>query len=111
MLPGETLEEVRRVTEPRLRIHPALARGGELHGAQIREVGLVDEVAGDREWRVDDEEAHARLTQALGSSFTLVVDGQLVRLRGNDADAIGKPVPPALALPGDVGVDDVRGLV
>ena len=30
----------------------------------------------------------AQVTQALGSSFTLVVDGKLVRLPGRDADAI-----------------------
>src|SRR5690606_41587064 len=30
------------------------------------------------------------ITQALGSAFTLWVDGQLVRLRGEDADAIGE---------------------
>jgi probable FeS assembly SUF system protein SufT len=35
----------------------------------------------------------AEITQALGSNFTLHVDGQLVRLKGADADAIGKPVP------------------
>ena len=32
----------------------------------------------------------AQITQALGSSFTLLVEGQLVRLRSVDADAIGK---------------------
>ena len=49
----------------------------------------------------------AQVTQALGSHFTLLVHGQLVRLKGSDADAIGKPVPqqpdfadePALDLP------------
>jgi probable FeS assembly SUF system protein SufT len=35
----------------------------------------------------------AQITQALGSNFTLWVDGQLVRLKGADADAIGRPVP------------------
>mgnify|MGYP006145575273 CR=1 FL=1 len=35
------------------------------------------------------------ITQALGSSFTIHVDGRLVRLKGTDADAIGKPVPQA----------------
>jgi len=40
----------------------------------------------------------AEITQALGSNFTLHVEGQLVRLKGADADAIGKPVPaPAAA--------------
>ncbi len=37
----------------------------------------------------------AEITQALGTNFTLVVEGQLVRLKGDDADAIGKPVPTA----------------
>ena len=35
----------------------------------------------------------ADITQALGSNFTLHVEGQLVRLKGSDADAIGKPLP------------------
>jgi probable FeS assembly SUF system protein SufT len=38
-----------------------------------------------------------QVTQALGSNFTLLVEGQLVRLKGDDADAIGKPVPVAAA--------------
>ena len=40
-----------------------------------------------------------QITQALGASFTLLVEGQLMRLSGADADAIGKPVPvvPVLA--------------
>ena len=37
----------------------------------------------------------AEITQSLGSNFTLLVEGLLVRLRGSDADAIGKPVPVA----------------
>lgn len=44
------------------------------------------------------------VTQALGSHFTLLVEGQLVRLRGSDADAIGKPVPQAVP-EDDAGVD------
>jgi probable FeS assembly SUF system protein SufT len=35
----------------------------------------------------------AEITQALGANFTLHVDGLLVRLKGADADAIGKPLP------------------
>ena len=53
----------------------------------------------------------AQITQALGSSFTLVVEGQLVRLRGVDADAIGKTKPAALALPNVVEAKDVSDLV
>ena len=57
------------------------------------------------------EGARGQVTQALGSSFTLVVDGQLVRLKGSDADAIGREAPAAPAVPADVRLEDVRGLV
>ena len=53
----------------------------------------------------------AQVTQALGSSFTLVVDGQLVRLPGRDADAIGREPPKTPEIPANVAVDDVRDLV
>lgn len=53
----------------------------------------------------------AQITQALGSSFTLLVDGQLVRLKGADADAIGKNPPEAVALPDKVELEDVSDLV
>jgi probable FeS assembly SUF system protein SufT len=44
----------------------------------------------------------AEITQALGSHFTLHVDGRLVRLRGDDADAIGRSVPaPGADMDGD----------
>jgi probable FeS assembly SUF system protein SufT len=43
----------------------------------------------------------AVITQALGSAFTLMVRGNLYRLSGHDADAIGKPMPPEPALPAD----------
>jgi probable FeS assembly SUF system protein SufT len=42
----------------------------------------------------------AEITQALGSNFTLHVEGRLVRLKGIDADAIGKPVPTQAAASG-----------
>lgn len=53
----------------------------------------------------------AQITQALGSSFTLVVDGQLVRLKGQDADAIGKTPPEAIAVPEDLHIDDLEPLI
>lgn len=53
----------------------------------------------------------AEITQALGSNFTLHVAGQLVRLAGRDADAIGKPVPVAIEAHADIALDDVKGLV
>jgi probable FeS assembly SUF system protein SufT len=53
----------------------------------------------------------AQITQALGSSFTLLVEGQLVRLRGVDADAIGKKELAALEVPQTVEAEDVSDLV
>jgi probable FeS assembly SUF system protein SufT len=52
-----------------------------------------------------------QITQALGSSFTLLVDGQLMRLAGADADAIGKPVPVAPVVPADLSPEGLRGCV
>lgn len=45
------------------------------------------------------EGAAARLTQALGGSFTVQVEGHLFRIDGNDADALGKAKPEAPAIP------------
>ena len=51
------------------------------------------------------------VTQALGGSFTVYVDGNLFRIRGADADALGKEPPPALELPEGAGDEDVEKLV
>jgi probable FeS assembly SUF system protein SufT len=53
----------------------------------------------------------AQITQALGSSFSLLVEGHMVRLRGADADAIGKEPPQPPTLPPEATVDDLRKLV
>ena len=53
----------------------------------------------------------AQLTQALGSSFTLVAGGQLVRLKGTDADAIDREVPAAPQVPDNVKPEELRGIV
>lgn len=51
------------------------------------------------------------ITQALGGSFTVFVDGNLFRVAGVDADAIGKkPVMPP-SLPDDATEDDVESLL
>jgi len=51
------------------------------------------------------------ITQSLGGSFTVFVDGNLFRIDGIDADAIGKePVMPP-ALPENASNDDVEKLV
>ena len=51
------------------------------------------------------------ITQALGGSFTVFVEGNLFRIAGEDADAIGKDAPEALALSEDAGDDEVEKLV
>jgi len=53
----------------------------------------------------------AQITQALGSSFTLVAEGQLVRLKGADADAIGKEPPAAPVVPEKIEAKDLEALV
>jgi probable FeS assembly SUF system protein SufT len=51
------------------------------------------------------------ITQSLGGSFTVFVDGNLFRIAGIDADAIGKePVMPP-AVPDNASDDDVEKLV
>jgi len=51
------------------------------------------------------------ITQSLGGSFTVFVDGNLFRVAGVDADAIGKEavMPPSLS--DDASDDDVEKLV
>ena len=51
------------------------------------------------------------ITQALGGSFTVFVDGNLFRIAGADADAIGKPRPEPLVLPEGAGDAEVEKLV
>ena len=51
------------------------------------------------------------ITQALGGSFTVFVDGNLFRISGADADALGKERPDPLVLPEGAGDADVERLV
>jgi len=51
------------------------------------------------------------ITQALGGSFTVFVDGNLFRIDGKDADAIGKDMPEPLTLPDGAGDEAVEKLV
>lgn len=51
------------------------------------------------------------LTQSLGGSFTIYVDGRLFRLAGDDADAIGREPPPKPELPDDATEEDIEALV
>ena len=50
------------------------------------------------------------ITQALGGSFTVYLDGNLFRVAGEDADAIGKEVIKAPELPPNATEDDVKEL-
>ena len=50
------------------------------------------------------------ITQALGGSFTVYVEGNLFRVAGKDADALGKELAIAPELPPDASDSDVREL-
>jgi len=51
------------------------------------------------------------ITQALGGSFTVYVEGNLFRISGTDADALGKePVPPP-AIPDDATNEDIESVI
>ena len=51
------------------------------------------------------------ITQALGGSFTVYVEGNLFRIAGQDADALGKQTPPPIELAEDASDEDVEKLV
>jgi probable FeS assembly SUF system protein SufT len=51
------------------------------------------------------------ITQSLGGSFTVFVEGNLFRISGDDADAIGKPRPEPLQLEEGAGDEAVERLV
>ena len=50
------------------------------------------------------------ITQALGGSFTVYVEGNLFRIAGKDADALGKEAADVPHLPPNASDDDVRAL-
>lgn len=51
------------------------------------------------------------ITQALGGSFTVYVEGNLFRIAGEDAEAIGKEPPQRIELPPDATDADVEKLI
>lgn len=51
------------------------------------------------------------ITQALGGSFTVYVEGNLFRVAGKDADALGKEVAIGPELPPNATDEDVKELV
>jgi len=50
------------------------------------------------------------ITQALGGSFTVYLDGNLLRISGEDADAIGKEIVKAPELPPNATESDIKQL-
>ncbi|GAB4201957.1 MAG: putative Fe-S cluster assembly protein SufT [Wenzhouxiangellaceae bacterium] len=51
------------------------------------------------------------LTQSLGGSFTIYVEGNLFRLAGEDADAIGREPVAAPSIPDDASEEDIEALL
>ncbi len=51
------------------------------------------------------------ITQALGGSFTVYIDGNLFRIAGKDADAIGQELAPAPSIPPDASEEDIKRVV
>lgn len=56
-------------------------------------------------------DAEAQITQALGGSFTVLVQGHLFRIEGKDGDALGKDVIKGPELPPDATDDDIEKAV
>lgn len=54
------------------------------------------------------EGASATISQALGSSFTILVEGHMFRIEGKDADALGREPPAAVELPEQASDEDVE---
>lgn len=57
------------------------------------------------------EGAEGMITQALGGSYTVYIQGNLFRIDGKDADAIGKEPEPTPVLPDNASESDVEKLV
>jgi probable FeS assembly SUF system protein SufT len=51
------------------------------------------------------------ITQALGGSFTVYIDGNLFRIAGQDAEAIGKTAAKAPEVPPGASEEDIRNII
>jgi probable FeS assembly SUF system protein SufT len=51
------------------------------------------------------------ITQALGGSFTVYIEGNLFRIAGLDADALGKEPVPAPSVPENATNEDIEAVV
>jgi probable FeS assembly SUF system protein SufT len=57
------------------------------------------------------EGARAQITQALGGSFTVQVEGHLFRIEGRDADAIGQEIAKGPEVAADASDEDIEKAV
>ena len=76
----------------------------------VRRTVMVETVPSGQPYELKEGQI-VQITQALGGSFTLVAQGQMVRLKGQDADAIGKEPPKTISAPADLHLDDLEPLV
>jgi probable FeS assembly SUF system protein SufT len=51
------------------------------------------------------------ITQALGGSFTVYIDGNLFRIAGQDADAIGKTAAKPPEVPPGASAEDIKNII
>jgi probable FeS assembly SUF system protein SufT len=51
------------------------------------------------------------ITQALGGSFTVYIDGNLFRISGNEADAIGKSAAKPPEVPPGASEEDIKNII
>lgn len=51
------------------------------------------------------------ITQALGRAFTVMMRGNLFRIDGDDADALGRPIPPMPPIPDHPNDDEVKAAI
>ena len=51
------------------------------------------------------------ITQALGGSFTVYIDGNLFRIAGQDADAIGKTAAKPPEVPPGASEEDIKKVI
>ena len=51
------------------------------------------------------------ITQALGGSFTIYIEGNLFRVAGSDADAIGKEIEPPPEIPENASNEDIEKVI
>lgn len=57
------------------------------------------------------EDAEATITQALGGSFTVIVQGHMFRIDGRDADSLGREVAVAPQVAQDAGDEEIEKAV